>query len=206
MSETWIEVRPSGYLKKFGNHKFLVKNPAEAIRAMMFQVKGFRKAFESADKKGLGFQVVTDKREINDLTHLHIGKPKVVKLIPRMMGRKSNNGLGQIFAAIAIAAITYFTAGAGGAGAAGLFGASAGTAATIGYTMAVSLALGGIVQMLTPSPPGMKQRMDTENAASYAFGGPVNTTAQGQPVPAFYGLREVGGAIISASMVSEDQQ
>ncbi|WP_232832485.1 hypothetical protein [Photorhabdus sp. CRCIA-P01] len=35
---------------------------------------------------------------------------------------------------------------------------------------------------------------------------PVNTTAQGNPVPVLYGTREIGGAIISAGIYTEAQQ
>lgn len=202
----WIEVKPAGYLKKFGNHKFFVSSPAEAMRAMFLQVKGFETAFKKADKMGLGFELITDKRSLTDIEQLRMGTPKVMRVVPRQAGKKRNNGLTQIFAAIVIAVVTFYTAGAGGAGAAGYFGASAGTVASIGYSVAVSLALGGITQMLTPQASGLKTSQDAENEASYAFGGPVNTTAQGQPVPVFYGYREVGGAVISASIFAEDQQ
>lgn len=42
--------------------------------------------------------------------------------------------------------------------------------------------------------------------ASMALGGPVNSIAQGNPVPILYGRRRVGGAIISAGVYAEDQQ
>jgi predicted phage tail protein len=41
---------------------------------------------------------------------------------------------------------------------------------------------------------------------SYAFGGPVNTVAMGNPVGVAYGLRERGGAIISAGIYTDDYQ
>lgn len=44
-----------------------------------------------------------------------------------------------------------------------------------------------------------------ENAPSYAFGGPVNTIAQGHPVGVLYGKRRIGGAVISAGIYAEDR-
>ena len=44
-----------------------------------------------------------------------------------------------------------------------------------------------------------------DNGASYNFNGPVNTTAQGNPVPLLYGEMFVGSATISAGIYSEDQ-
>lgn len=203
MSEVWMEIQPGGYLKKFGNHKFLVRSPAEAIRAMLNQVEGFDKAFRGAEKRGIKFAVRTEKRDITAPEQLHMGKPKIIKLIPKYSGAK-NQGLTFLAVAVIIAA-TVFTGGAAGYGAAGWFAAGS-TSAAVATSIAVSLAIGGITQLLTPQPEGLKTKADVENRASYAFGGPVNTTAQGVPVPYFAGYREVGGAVISASIVSEDQK
>lgn len=200
---SWIEVRPAGYLKKFGNHRFYVASPAEAIKAMMFQVKGFKEAFVSSEKKGLKFAVITDKRNIREAEELLMGKPKVVSIVPKYEGRKSQ-GATFLIAAVAIAAIV-FTGGAAGFGAGAWFAAGS-TSAAVATNLAVALALGGITQLLTPQPKGLNTTSDAANKPSYAFGGPVNTTAQGQPVPVLYGQREVGGAIASASILAENQQ
>lgn len=202
MSDTWIEVQPGGYLKKFGSHKFYVKTPAEAIKAMMLQVKGFDEAFRGAEKRGIKFSVRTDKRQVTDPEQLLMGKPKVVKLVPKYSGAKNS-----AFAFLTVAAILAVTVMTGGFGAAagGWFAAGT-TSASIATSVAISLALGGISMLLAPKASGLSTSSDVENESSYAFGGPVNTTAQGQPVPAFYGYREVGGAVISASILAEDQQ
>lgn len=202
MSDTWIEVQPGGYLKKFGNHRFYVKSPAEAIKAMLLQVKGFDEAFRGAEKRGIKFSVRTDKRHVNDPEQLLMGKPKVVKLVPKYSGAK-NTALTMLTVA-AILAVTVMTGGFGAA-AGGWFAAGT-TSASIATSVAISLALGGISMLLAPKPQGLSTSSDVENESSYAFGGPVNTTAQGQPVPVFYGYREVGGAVVSASILAEDQQ
>lgn len=202
MAESWIEVQPGGYLKKYGNHRFYVEKPADAIKAMLMQVKGFEKAFRAADERGIKFSIRTDKRTISDLEQLHMGKPKVVRIVPQYKGSK--NSAGAFLAVAVIIAATVFTAGAAGYGAGAWFAAGS-TSAAIATSVAVSLALGGITQLLTPQPDGLSTRSDVENEASYAFGGPVNTTAQGTPLAAFYGEREVGGAVISVSIRSEDK-
>lgn len=201
--EVWIEIQPGGFLKKYGNHKFLVETPAQAIKAMLMQIPEFDKAFRAAGKRGVEFQVIADKRNLDNPELLLLGKPKVIKLIPKYGGSK-NSGVA-FLAVAAIIAATVFTGGAAGFGAGGWFAAGS-TSAAVATSIAVSLAIGGITQLLSPQPEGLKTRTDTENQASYAFGGPVNTAAQGVPVPLFYGYREVGGAVVSASIVSEDQQ
>ncbi|WP_338494306.1 hypothetical protein VRB23_07085 [Erwinia aphidicola] len=69
------------------------------------------------------------------------------------------------------------------------------------------MALGGVVQMLTPQPSyNIGASSSTDNKPNYAFGSPVNTVAMGYPVPVLYGQREIGGAIISAGSFTSDQQ
>ncbi|SZA77827.1 lambda tail assembly I [Enterobacter hormaechei] len=45
-------------------------------------------------------------------------------------------------------------------------------------------------------------RQEPDNKPSYAFGGPVNTTASGNPVPCFMATGN-GGAIISAGIMQK---
>lgn len=49
-------------------------------------------------------------------------------------------------------------------------------------------------------------RQSPDNKPSYAFGGPVNSTAQGNPVGVLYGKRRIGGAVISAGIYADDAQ
>lgn len=78
---------------------------------------------------------------------------------------------------------------------------------TNGATLApgIALAAGGVIQMLSPQAPGLKQSTSPENAPSYAFGSAKNTTASGNPVPICIGERRWGGMIISASIYAEDK-
>ncbi|WP_235611716.1 hypothetical protein [Hafnia alvei] len=79
------------------------------------------------------------------------------------------------------------------------------TAALVGASMAI----GGVMQMIAPQPTGLSMRESPDNKPSYAFGGPVNTTTQGNPVGVLYtqdNNREIGGAIASAGIYAEDQQ
>lgn len=71
--------------------------------------------------------------------------------------------------------------------------------------MGYSLALGGVAQMLSPQPKGLGTQDRPDNKPSYNFNGPVNTSAQGNPVPLAYGLVLTGSAVISAGIYAEDQ-
>ena len=61
------------------------------------------------------------------------------------------------------------------------------------------LVLGGISQMLTPTPETPEE--DPEN--SFAFNSPVNTARAGLAIPLIYGERLVGSAVISAGIRTE---
>ena len=54
------------------------------------------------------------------------------------------------------------------------------------YAAAGSMAVGGVVQMLSPQVSGLRMRQEPDNKPSYAFGGPVNTTASGNPYDCFF--------------------
>ncbi|MNF14341.1 Bacteriophage lambda tail assembly protein I [compost metagenome] len=59
---------------------------------------------------------------------------------------------------------------------------------------------------MSPSPVGVLDKEGDGNRPSYAFGGAVTTMAQGGCKPLLYGERDIGGALISAGVFSEDQQ
>lgn len=191
MQERLTKVKLYGKLRKFGREfELYVKSPAEAMHALSVMVPGFKHYMESADKLGMEFAVFNGKRNIT-ADELHLGAKPEIRIAPVYGGRK-RAGMLQTVLGVALVAIGYF---------------SGGTTAPAGLAMmqmGAALAIGGVVQMLTPVAKGLKTKEDAENRSSYAFGGPVNTTAQGTPVPLFYGWREVGGAVISAGMYSSD--
>lgn len=65
------------------------------------------------------------------------------------------------------------------------------------FGMGASLALGGIVQLLSPTPKMASGNQRSDNT-SYYFDGPVNTVDQGVPVPLIYGRILAGSQVISA--------
>ena len=68
------------------------------------------------------------------------------------------------------------------------------------------LMIGGIAMSMSPSPAGILGIEGDGNKPSYAFGGAVTTTAQGRCKPLLYGERDIGGALISSGIYSEDQK
>lgn len=191
--------------KRFGKkHQFQVADFNEMIRAMCSQIKGFKKYMATAHHDGVKFAVFSGKTNIGidgfDLTKSE--ETYTMQPVPR--GAKSGGFLQVVIgAAIIGAALMFPPAGVG------MLGMSAATTATVGTALmgiGISMALGGVVQMLTPQPKMNIGSSSTENKPNYAFGSPVNTVAMGYPVPVLYGEREVGGAVISAGIFSNDQQ
>jgi predicted phage tail protein len=73
------------------------------------------------------------------------------------------------------------------------------------FSVGAAMAVGGVVQMLSPQVSGLRMRQDPDNKPSYAFGGPL---IQQHPATPFLYLWSAGNrrAIISAGIYAEDQQ
>ncbi|HGM7290830.1 TPA: tail assembly protein [Serratia marcescens] len=187
-------------IKVFGREfKYRAPTVPKAIDAMKNLLPGFERYMLEAHKRGLTFSIFVSKRNIGQ-DELELTKgTEDIHLVPVVIGSK-RAGLFQTILGVALigAAIAFSPAGLG------VFSATGGWT-TMAYTGA-AMALGGVVQMLSPQMGGLRMRQGPENKPSYAFGGPVNTTAQGNPVGVLYGTREIGGAIISAGIYTEDQQ
>ncbi|MEY1578184.1 tail assembly protein [Providencia manganoxydans] len=187
---------------KFGRvHHLAIDSPREAIKALSVLYDGFEQFLANAHLKGLEFAVFKGRRNITE-DELHLDTCEEIRIAPVIKGSKRGGFFQTILGVAMIGAAAFLSGGLSVAfTAAGTWG---GALAMGGAAMA----LGGVVQMLSPQPRGLSMRQDADNKPSYAFGGAVNTTAQGNPVPLFYGLdrREIGGAIISAGIYTEDQQ
>ncbi|EOF4366110.1 tail assembly protein [Providencia stuartii] len=183
---------------KFGReHKLDIDSPREAIKALSVLYEGFEQFLANAHLKGLEFAVFKGKRNISE-DELHLGTTEDIRIAPIIKGSK-RGGFFQTVLGIAMIGLAVWNPA---------FLAMSATTNSALMLGGAAMAIGGIVQMLSPQPRGLSIRQDADNKPSYAFGGAVNTTAQGNPVPLFYGLdrREIGGAIISAGIYTEDQQ
>lgn len=183
--------------KKF---EYRAHNVPKAIDAMKNLLPGFERYMLEAHKRGLTFSIFVGKRNVGQ-EELELTKgTEDIHLVPVVIGSK-RAGLFQTILGVALIGAAMLTGPAGWA--------AFGSTGTFGGVLAMSgaaMALGGVVQMLSPQMGGLRMRQDQDNKPSYAFGGPVNTTAQGNPVGVLYGTREIGGAIISAGIYTEDQQ
>ncbi|WP_277971740.1 TipJ family phage tail tip protein [Pantoea agglomerans] len=171
------------------DHELVVATPAQAIRALCVLIPGFEHYLNSSRRRGLVYAVFSGRRNISaDDLNLD-GSVSDIRIVPVIIGSKRAGMLQVIIGAVLVVA-GYFT-----------FGATS----SIGMAMiasGVSMAAGGVVQMLSPQMTGLAKSSDEK--ASYAFGSPTNTASQGYPVPLLYGKRRIGGAIISAGIYVDD--
>ncbi|EPL5056685.1 tail assembly protein [Citrobacter freundii] len=200
MQEVMTEIELGGVLgKTFGKkHKRLITTTAEAINALSRTLDGFEKYLNTSKSRGLTYAVFRGKKNIgqDDLGFPVTGE--VIRIVPVVIGSKKAGLLQTVLGAVLV------VVGALGATIGQAWGGAAWGPAAM--KIGAALALGGVVQMLSPQPTGLASKQDADNRASYAFGGVTNTAAQGYPVPLLYGRRRIGGAIISAGIYVEDQQ
>ncbi|CAD0328038.1 tail assembly protein [Xanthomonas hortorum] len=185
-------VRLYGVLRaKFGKEfRLAVASPAEAIRALSVQLPGFQAFLMGAKDRGLTFAVFNGRRNLNkDQLHDPPGDD-AIRIAPVLQGSKRGGVLQTIIGAVLI--VVGFIA------IATPFGAPL-------ISAGVSMVLGGVVQMLSPTQKGLGTQDSPDNRPSYAFNGPVNMQAQGNPVPVAYGDTWTGSAVISGGIFAEDQ-
>jgi len=179
---------------KFGRtHKLSVKSPSEAIKALCVTIPGFEKFLHKSKDAGLTFAVFNGKKNIGE-GELEFSGSKDIRIAPVPVGSK-RNGLFQTILGVILIAVAWWNPlgwAAGGAMITGVAGAG------------VSLAVGGVLQMLSPQAKGLGSSEQVENTPSKMIGGAVNTTALGNPIGILAGERVVGGAIISAGVYAED--
>lgn len=196
MNETLRTVRLYGRLgAQFGRvHRLAVSSTAEAVRALCVLVPGFEAAMAASAGNGVAYACFMGGRNLREDELGHPVGANEIRIAPMPAGAK-RAGLFQTILGAAILAVSALTYNA--------YGATAGWAMMTG--MGASLALGGVVQMLSPQQRALSTKDRVENGASYNFNGPVNTSAQGNPVPVLYGHMIIGSATISAGIFSEDQ-
>ncbi|WKN12534.1 hypothetical protein aym_00019 [Klebsiella phage AYM] len=187
-------IKLSGSLgRRFGVfHNLAVDSVGECIRALSYQVEGFKAFMQSKVGSNMRFGIVADGKPIRTNDFATFAVAKEIRIIPIPKARK-NGGLLQIVIGAAIMVAAFYTGGAMGAFSSAAFMAGG------------SMVLGGVMQMIAPQMGGnMRASESPENKPSYAFGGPINTTAAGYPIQLPYGYRLAGGALFGSGSYAED--
>lgn len=174
--------------QKFGRrHRFDIRTPAEAVRALSANLPGFRQHLLEHSEPG--YRVLVGKKA-RDADALGLPADDVVRIVPVVAG--AGKGAGQVIAGIILVVIAIWNPMGWGA-----------LATTMIRSVGMSMAMSGISTMLAKNPAvsGPPERAD--NKPSYTFDGAVNTSAQGNGVIVSYGLIEVGSQVISAGLTAD---
>lgn len=179
--------------KRFGRKHLLdVASPAEAIRALCANFREFREFVSRSAERNVAYRVL-NRREDVAADELHNPASQTIMFVPVVGGASFWTKFRKLIIGGALIAASFFVPPLA------LIGTA--TLASVTFTIGVSLALGGVAQLLAPTP---KKPKDQTNDAGYVFSGSVNTTAQGQTIPVGYGRLIVGSAVISAGISVED--
>jgi predicted phage tail protein len=199
------KIRVYGRLAKFLGQRVFEADVANAAEAVRFLVVNFPQLERHmADQH---YRVSVGRYDLTlDELHDPAGQQEI-RITPVLMG--AGGATGKILAGIGLIALSFLLPGAGAFGTFSIFGQAAtagGVLTGIGTAISVvgaSLILGGVAQLLTPTPkinqPGTAQD-NNDPRKSYSFSGIQNTSRQGTPVPIVYGETLVGSVVISAGI------
>lgn len=185
--------------KKFPKkNNIIVNSVSEAICALEANFKGFRNAFKK-DRKYIvvrGDTLKTGKSITEEEIDMNFSE-RDWHILPVPAGYGGNNGVfSMILGAVMIVAGVVVT------------GLSYGWAAPVGQAMigmGVGMMLGGVAQMLAPSPPTYDygDREKPDERPSYLFDGPKNQIEPGLTIPLIYGQSFIGSIFISGGLEIE---
>ena len=186
-----------------------VVTPGQAIKALCVNFPQLERWLLDSEKEGVAYRVMVGKQKATekDVSPLLLpfGEREVFSITPVIAG--AGRGIGQVLigAALIATAIVFAPAGAGFLSAG--MGATAGTftlgaaASSIMGSVGLSLVLGGVAQMLSPTQSFEQRKFEeAQQLDSFSFSGIVNTARQGVPVPIVLGRAYAGSVVISSGL------
>lgn len=183
--------------QEFGREHFRLLETGtarEAFSALQHTVDGFADFIRDSARRGLRFAIFRNRENVGE-GEFTLGGTTEIRIVPVISGSKSSflqvvTGVALIVAGAFVTTLSFgWAAPVGGA--------------MIG--MGVGMVLGGVAQMLSPTPKAQNQedQASTENKPSYLFNGAFNSTQQGLPVPVVYGTMLVGSSVVAVGTWAE---
>ena len=166
--------------KKFGKtFQLAVVTPAEAVRALSTNLKGFKEYLKQHN-----FHIFLDKMDIGFEELGSITTVDTIKIVPVTVG---SGGFFKVVIGIALMAVGGFDP------------------SSTWFSIGASMVLSGISEILFAPPRNKNTSTERpENTPSYIFNGPVNTVGSGNAVSLCYGKLRVGSQVISAGLTSRE--
>jgi predicted phage tail protein len=195
-------IRVYGSLAKFLKRRVFRADVATAAEAVRFLLANFPQLQGHMANHHYEVRVGDHHLMLGDdpgQLHLPTGKQETIAIVPVVAGAGAT---GRIIAGVGLIALSVLTAGA----TIGLLGLAAPLALSpILVGVGASLALGGVAELLSPTPqlPISGKDSDADPRKSYSFSGIQNVSRQGLPVPVVYGETIIGSIVISAGISTE---
>jgi len=184
------KIKLYGKLAKFIGHRVLEADVATAAEAVRFLLANWPELEAHMSDQHYRVSIGTYDLALEEL-HDPAGQQEI-KIVPVVAGA---GALGRILIGALLIAGAFFTGGA----TIGLLGLAAPVAvSTVLAGVGISLVLGGVAQLLTPTPKISQDEGDPRK--SFSFSGIQNTSRAGVPVPVVYGETLVGSVVISAGI------
>ncbi len=193
MNQPMTRILLSGSLaQEFGREHFRLLESGtttEVFSALKHTVQGFEEFIRKCAQRGLRFAIFRNRVNIGEEGFALKGTTEI-RIVPVIAGSKSGGILQVVVGAVLIVAGAFLWATPMGGPL---------------VAMGISMALGGVVQMLSPVPKASSQQeqASTENKPSYLFNGAFNSTQQGLPVPVVYGKMLVGSSVVAIGTWAE---
>lgn len=164
----------------------------EAFRALKHTVDGFEDFIRSQARLGMRYAIFRNRENVG-LDRLNMSGAREIRIVPVISGSKSG-GLFQTIVGVVMIAVGAVASAFGQ----GWIGVPL-------MQMGAAMAIGGVIQMLSPVPKSASQQeqASTENKPSYLFNGAFNSTQQGLPVPVIYGEMLVGSSVVAIGTWAE---
>ena len=197
------KIKLYGELAKITGYKELEAVVNTTAQAVSFLINNFPEL--EGHMSNRYYQVLLDKKEEVGIEELHfpVGQSDI-KFVPVVSG---SGGIGKALFGGALIALSF--------GVGGLFTApltmsggfaAAGLGAKAAFGIGAGLVLGGVSDMLFPTPKMPQFSSEQDPRLSFSFSGTQQTSRAGTPVPLVYGEIFTGSVVISSSIDTEQVQ
>lgn len=181
-----------------------VATPAQAVKALLVNFPQLERFILDSEKDGISYRMMVGRQHIGEQNFGDLGLPfgerEVFSIAPAIAGAGGN--FGRILLGAGLIGASFLFPGAGLFGPTFGVASATGIAATIGTGLSAigaGLVLGGVAEMISPTPQP-QQRKEAEQLESFTFSGIVNISRQGIPVPVVLGRAYAGSVVISSGL------
>jgi len=187
------KIKLYGKLAKFIGHRVLEADVATAAEAVRFLLANWPELEAHMSDQHYRVSVGTYDIDLEELHHPAGAAP--ISFVPVVAGA---GAAGRIIVGVLLVAVAIAFPLIGVSAAAIAAGTTVGAVSASIALTGLSLIIGGVAQLLTPTPKISNDEGDPRK--SFSFSGIQNTNRAGVPVPVVYGETLVGSVVISAGI------